>query len=203
MCEHYWYNSWPDHGVPKKDKKVYVDDVVNMLKEVNAAMDTRAPVKAAPIVVHCSAGVGRTGTFIAVDWMQRALQTKGKFNVIDSIYTLREDRVALVQTADQYKFVHTACKQFCKMNKKKMQIVDAQHAGEDVFSPSVAGHTAPNETLVPMSAVQPINLDDIGKPCTVRRFEGTVGCELRHQCACVCVRAFFEWETRVHCWGST
>lgn len=143
-----------------------------MLKEVNIAMDTRATVKEAPIVVHCSAGVGRTGTFIAVDWMQRALQSKGKFNVIDSIYALREDRVALVQTADQYKFVHTACKQFCKMNQKRMTIVDAAHSGVDVFSPSVAQHAVANEILIPMAAVPPISLDDIGKPCTVRRFEG-------------------------------
>jgi protein tyrosine phosphatase len=35
VCEHYWYNSWPDHGVPKVDGQIWCDDVLNMLRDVN------------------------------------------------------------------------------------------------------------------------------------------------------------------------
>ena len=103
---------------------------------------------------HCSAGVGRTGTFIAVDWSQRQLQAKGKFRLIESIYTLREDRVALVQTADQYKFVHAAIRRFCEINSKAIETESAADvAREAVFSPSIAGHSDPTETPVPVQSV--------------------------------------------------
>jgi protein tyrosine phosphatase len=46
--------------------------------------------------------VGRTGTFIACDWAQRALAAEGWFSVIDTVYALRQDRVAMVQTAEQH-----------------------------------------------------------------------------------------------------
>jgi hypothetical protein len=56
-AEHYWFNSWPDHGVPTHDGVTRCDDVLNMLMEVNTAMATRACNPDAPILVHCSSSL--------------------------------------------------------------------------------------------------------------------------------------------------
>ena len=169
------YNSWPDHGVPKVKGKVHCDDVLNMLSEVNKGTVSRAAVPKAPILVHCSAGVGRTGTFIAIDWSQRSFAATGKFNVLDSIYKLRDDRVALVQTLEQYKFVHVACQRYTTMQGKKLRIAEFSSASNEtaVYSPSVAWYSHPDERLVPMVPIKGLSLADVGKPCTVRKFEGT------------------------------
>lgn len=75
--------------------------VLGMLKDVREAAEKSA-FKGSPVLVHCSAGVGRTGTFIAIDWALRMLERDGKFNVEDTIRRLRQDRVSIVQTVDQY-----------------------------------------------------------------------------------------------------
>ena len=55
---HYRYTTWPDHGVPSSP-----NPILKLIREVNDTMvDTSAP-----IVIHCSAGVGRTGCYIAID----------------------------------------------------------------------------------------------------------------------------------------
>ena len=61
----------------------------------------------APAVVHCSAGVGRTGTLIALDiGMQALLQGENKIDILRIVSTLRQDRPGMVQTKDQYRFLH-------------------------------------------------------------------------------------------------
>ena len=64
---------------------------------------------AAPLLVHCSAGVGRTGTFIAIDHVISALLQQEKADLNQIIAALREDRMALVQHTVQYKFAYAAC----------------------------------------------------------------------------------------------
>ena len=60
-----------------------------------------------PAVVHCSAGVGRTGTLIALDiGMQAMLQGENKIDILRIVSTLRQDRPGMVQTKDQYRFLH-------------------------------------------------------------------------------------------------
>ena len=80
-----------------------------MLKEVRktrAAMDQNA----APLLVHCSAGVGRTGTFIVIDQVITALeQGSSNVDIVDLIGIIREDRMNLVQHTIQYKFAYQAC----------------------------------------------------------------------------------------------
>ena len=60
-----------------------------------------------PAVVHCSAGIGRTGVLIAVDMgMQAVMAGEGKLDILRIVSTLRQDRAGCVQTRDQYRFVH-------------------------------------------------------------------------------------------------
>ena len=71
---HFWYDTWPDHGVPHKTM-----NVCTMLKAVDAVNNDHD----IPIVVHCSAGIGRTGTFIAIDMGLRMLDEKGSRPWVD------------------------------------------------------------------------------------------------------------------------
>ena len=81
--------SWPDHGVPEYNKPLVI------LHQKTMAAWKEDP---GPIMVHCSAGVGRTGTFIALDL---ALDQAAKERIVDlaGIVThLREQRMKMVQT---------------------------------------------------------------------------------------------------------
>ena len=68
-----------------------------------------------PIVVHCSAGVGRTGSFCAIDLAIKALQADNKVDVFSTIKHLRTQRMSMVQTPEQYEFVYATVKTYLDM----------------------------------------------------------------------------------------
>ncbi|EDQ90935.1 uncharacterized protein MONBRDRAFT_1850, partial [Monosiga brevicollis MX1] len=100
---HYWFNSWPDHGVPSE-----TGNVVKMLQAVREWSDD--PER--PWIVHCSAGVGRTGTFITIDIGMRLLQERGRCNVNEIIRRLRKDRCAMVQHPEQAEFAYKVLSEY-------------------------------------------------------------------------------------------
>ena len=104
---HFWYTAWPDHGVPKaSDRSLYPDDILAMLRTVRKFTKN---MKDRPTVVHCSAGIGRTGTIIAINNAINAIEAKaGGIDCVDLIRSVRNDRCALVQHPQQYEFVHEA-----------------------------------------------------------------------------------------------
>uniref|UniRef100_A0AAY4ACG3 Tyrosine-protein phosphatase non-receptor type 9 n=1 Tax=Denticeps clupeoides TaxID=299321 RepID=A0AAY4ACG3_9TELE len=109
---HYLYMSWPDFGVPKS---------------ASAMLDFRAQVKerqeaglralgsewtgspgGPPIVVHCSAGIGRTGTFCTLDICLSRLEDIGTVDIKETVRRMRTQRAFSIQTWDQYYFCYTS-----------------------------------------------------------------------------------------------
>nr|XP_060617079.1 receptor-type tyrosine-protein phosphatase epsilon-like [Anolis sagrei ordinatus] len=99
--EHFQCLQWPDHGLPRDPA-----GLLWLLEEVDRQA-SEAP-SAAPIVVHCSAGVGRTGTFIALDSLLKMGRSEGQVDVFRCVQRMREQRASMVQTKGQYAFLYEA-----------------------------------------------------------------------------------------------
>ncbi|XP_071799455.1 receptor-type tyrosine-protein phosphatase T-like isoform X3 [Asterias amurensis] len=93
------YTTWPDMGLPQDPSKVV--DLVKIVKEYS-------PNSCGPMVVHCSAGVGRTGTFIILDAMLDQAKAEGKVDVWNFARGMRDRRMKMIQTSAQYEFVFDA-----------------------------------------------------------------------------------------------
>ncbi|XP_056002718.1 receptor-type tyrosine-protein phosphatase kappa-like [Ostrea edulis] len=91
------YIAWPDHGTPEELGLAQFHSVV-----------TRACSPGTPCLVHCSAGVGRTGTYIALDSLLKHGKETERINVFEFVKKMREDRMTMVQTPEQYVFLHKA-----------------------------------------------------------------------------------------------
>ncbi|XP_070193956.1 receptor-type tyrosine-protein phosphatase kappa-like [Littorina saxatilis] len=98
----YHYVSWPDHGVPT------TVSLVRFWRDVTHRRETRKSVPLAPMIVHCSAGVGRSGTFIGLDIAMQSAKKDGEVDLVRLVTSLREQRCLMVQTKDQFLFLHSA-----------------------------------------------------------------------------------------------
>ncbi|XP_058993959.1 receptor-type tyrosine-protein phosphatase F isoform X9 [Mustela lutreola] len=93
------FMAWPDHGVPE-----YPTPILAFLRRVKACN----PPDAGPMVVHCSAGVGRTGCFIVIEAMLERMKHEKTVDVYGHVTCMRSQRNYMVQTEDQYVFIHEA-----------------------------------------------------------------------------------------------
>ncbi|XP_028856349.1 receptor-type tyrosine-protein phosphatase S isoform X21 [Denticeps clupeoides] len=93
------FTAWPDHGVPE-----YPTPFLAFLRRVK----TCNPPDAGPIVAHCSAGVGRTGCFIVIDAMLERIKHEKTVDIYGHVTLMRSQRNYMVQTEDQYSFIHDA-----------------------------------------------------------------------------------------------
>lgn len=132
VVKHYYFTTWPDHGVPsgliefcqmfrrerqKPDGTIIVhcrydggQENWDLLMSIVPSKPREAPEK---FLIHftfpiSSAGVGRTGTFIALDIMMQRIKQERKINVFDLVKQLRSQRMKMVQTVDQYIFLYTS-----------------------------------------------------------------------------------------------
>nr|CAB3263076.1 uncharacterized protein LOC100187461 [Phallusia mammillata] len=116
---HYWYTTWMDHETPEKTRGLLelVQEVTRWKKDSHG-----------PIAVHCSAGIGRTGCYIAVSVGCEQLLKTGKVDILRIVSQMRLDRGGMIQTWEQYQFVHQALSRYARIL-----------AGENVTTPSTNG----------------------------------------------------------------
>ncbi|XP_031727731.1 receptor-type tyrosine-protein phosphatase delta-like isoform X20 [Anarrhichthys ocellatus] len=96
---HFQFTAWPDHGVPE-----HPTPFLAFLRRVKACN----PPDAGPMVVHCSAGVGRTGCFIVIEAMAERIKHEKTLDIYGHVTLMRSQRNYMVQTEDQYIFIHDA-----------------------------------------------------------------------------------------------
>ncbi|KAF8786936.1 Receptor-type tyrosine-protein phosphatase like protein [Argiope bruennichi] len=93
------FTAWPDHGVPD-----HPTPFLMFLRRVRSMN----PPESGPMIVHCSAGVGRTGCFVVIDSMLERLKHESTVDIYGHVTCLRAQRNYMVQTEDQYVFIHDA-----------------------------------------------------------------------------------------------
>ncbi|XP_040209921.1 receptor-type tyrosine-protein phosphatase mu isoform X9 [Rana temporaria] len=98
------FTGWPDHGVP-----YHATGLLGFVRQVKV----KSPPNAGPLVIHCSAGAGRTGCFIVIDIMLDMAEREGVVDIYNCVRELRSRRVNMVQTEEQYVFIHDAILEAC------------------------------------------------------------------------------------------
>ncbi|XP_061855991.1 receptor-type tyrosine-protein phosphatase eta isoform X2 [Colius striatus] len=106
------FTSWPDHGVPE------TTDLLINFRHLVHEYSSQNPIDS-PTLVHCSAGVGRTGTFIAIDRLIQQMEMENTVDVYGVVYDLRMHRPLMVQTEDQYVFLNQCVMDIIRSQKDK------------------------------------------------------------------------------------
>ncbi|XP_026709171.1 receptor-type tyrosine-protein phosphatase C isoform X2 [Athene cunicularia] len=110
---HIQFTSWPDHGVPEDPHLL-----LKLRRRVNALSNFFS----GPIVVHCSAGVGRTGTYIGIDAMLEGLDAEGRVDVYGYVVKLRRQRCLMVQVESQYILIHQALVEYNQYGETEVSL---------------------------------------------------------------------------------
>jgi protein-tyrosine phosphatase len=107
---HLFFKGWPDYNVPEGDDKSALMELIKLANEKNTGPDN-------PLIVHCSAGVGRSGTFITLDHFIRDIDAgaiplgeRGDL-VFETVNQLREQRMYMVQSEVQFQFIYTVLRE--------------------------------------------------------------------------------------------
>ncbi|XP_029018669.1 receptor-type tyrosine-protein phosphatase beta [Betta splendens] len=128
LVRQFHYTVWPDHGVPDSTQSL-----IQFVRTVRDYVD-RSPSTGAT-VVHCSAGVGRTGTFIALDRVLQQLDSKGSIDLYGCVFDLRLHRQHLVQTECQYAFLYQCIRDVLRAKKHRSEQENSLYPIYENFNP--------------------------------------------------------------------
>uniref|UniRef100_A0A8B9S3A2 Receptor-type tyrosine-protein phosphatase O n=1 Tax=Apteryx owenii TaxID=8824 RepID=A0A8B9S3A2_APTOW len=114
---HFNYTAWPDHGVPTTNAAESILQFVQVVRQKSAKSK-------GPIIIHCSAGVGRTGTFIALDRLLQHIRDHEFVDILGLVSDMRSYRMSMVQTEEQYIFIHHCVQLMWQKKKQQFCISD-------------------------------------------------------------------------------
>uniref|UniRef100_UPI003AACF88B tyrosine-protein phosphatase non-receptor type 21 isoform X1 n=1 Tax=Centroberyx gerrardi TaxID=166262 RepID=UPI003AACF88B len=114
---HLQYTDWPDHGCPEDFKGflTYLEEIQSVRRHTNSISDPKNT--NLPVLVHCSAGVGRTGVVILSEIMIACLEHNEMLDVPTVLSMLRQQRMMMVQTISQYVFIYKVLIQFLRNSR--------------------------------------------------------------------------------------
>ncbi|KAF3830943.1 hypothetical protein GH733_002181 [Mirounga leonina] len=114
---HLQYTDWPEHGCPEglTGFLSYLEEIQSVRRHTNSTSEPRSPNP--PLLVHCSAGVGRTGVVILSEIMIACLEHNEVLDIPRVLDMLRQQRMMMVQTLCQYTFVYRVLIQFLKSSR--------------------------------------------------------------------------------------
>ena len=110
QIHHYHYLQWKDFNAPE-----HAPAMLKFVKRINEAWSGSSP-----ILVHCSAGVGRSGTLIAIDSLTQCMEEEGSVSIFQTVSDLRHQRNYLVQSVKQYQFVYRAIMEWSQFGDTEM-----------------------------------------------------------------------------------
>uniref|UniRef100_A0AAQ5Z9A7 Tyrosine-protein phosphatase non-receptor type n=1 Tax=Amphiprion ocellaris TaxID=80972 RepID=A0AAQ5Z9A7_AMPOC len=114
---HLQYTDWPDHGCPEDFKGflTYLEEIQSVRRHTNSISDPKNT--NLPVLVHCSAGVGRSGVVILSEIMIACLEHNETLDVPKALLALRAQRMMMVQTLSQYTFIYKVLIQYLRSSR--------------------------------------------------------------------------------------